>query len=86
MCGTGCDGGTRDLHLDFSSMVNTRMETLKAQELAEEKTVAMRSYKESLKLAQTMVCVLALTYKNVKMSIGTFCAFLWTLFGDKCDY
>jgi hypothetical protein len=48
------------------------METLKAQELVEEKTVATRSYEESLKLPQTMVRVLASTYQDVKLNIATF--------------
>jgi hypothetical protein len=61
-------------------------EILKAQELAEEKMVATRCYKESLKLARTKVCVPASTYQDVKLNIATFCAFLWTLFGNKCSY
>jgi hypothetical protein len=48
--------------------------------------VATRSYKESLKLTQTTVHVPASTYHDVKLNIVRFCAFLWTLFGDKCDY
>jgi hypothetical protein len=48
--------------------------------------VAARSYKESLKLAQITVRVPASTHHNVKLNIAMFCAFLWTLFGDKCDY
>jgi hypothetical protein len=46
----------------------------------------MRSYEESLKLAQTTVRVPASTYHDVKLNIAMFCAFLWTLFGDECDY
>ncbi len=48
--------------------------------------MAMRSYKESLKLARTTVRVPALTYHNVKLNIAMFYAFLWTLFGEECDY
>ncbi len=73
--------------LAFRARSTQETETLKAQELAEEKTVATRSYKESLMLARTTVCVPALTYQDVsKLNIATFCAFLWTLFGDECDY
>ncbi len=72
--------------LAFQARSTQETETLKAQELAEEKTVVMRSYEESLKLAQTTISVPALTYHNVKLNIATFCAFLWTLLGDKCDY
>jgi hypothetical protein len=32
------------------------------------------------------VRVPASTYQDVKLNIVTFCAFLWTLFGDECDY
>ncbi len=72
--------------LAFQARSTQEMETLKAQELAEEKTVGTRSCKESLKLTQTMVRAIALTYQDAKLNIATFCAFLWTLFGDKCDY
>jgi hypothetical protein len=56
------------------------------QELSEERTVATRSYKEALKIAMTMVCFPASTYQDMKLNISTFCAFLWMLFGDGCDY
>jgi hypothetical protein len=72
--------------LAFWARSTQEMETLKAQKLAEENMVAMRSYEESLKLAQTTVRVPASTYQDVKLNIATFCAFLWTMFGDKCDY
>ena len=26
------------------------------------------------------------TYHEMRYSINTFCALLWTLFGEKCDY
>ncbi len=70
----------------FQARSTQETETLKAQELVEEKMVATWSHKESLKLAQTTVRVPALTYQDVKFNITMFCAFLWTLFGDKCDY
>jgi hypothetical protein len=65
--------------LAFQAWSTQEMETLKVKELAEEKTVATKSYKESLKLAQTTVRVPASTYQDVKLNIATFCAFLWTL-------
>ncbi len=72
--------------LAFQDGSTQEAETVKAQKLAEEKTVATRSYEESLKLARTTVRVPALTYHNVKFNIATFCAFLWTVFGDEHDY
>ncbi len=48
--------------------------------------MATRSYEESIKFARTTVHVPASTYHDVKLNIVTFCAFLWTLFGDECDY
>jgi hypothetical protein len=53
--------------LAFCARSTQQTETVKLQELVEEKTVVTRSYKESRKLAQTTVCVPALTYQDVEL-------------------
>ncbi len=72
--------------LAFRACSMQETETLKAQELAKERTVATRSYEEALKIAKTMVYAPALTYQDMKLNICTFCTFLWMLFGDGCNY
>ncbi len=72
--------------LVFQAHSKQEIETLKVQELAKERIVAMRSYKEALKIAKTTVCAPTSTYQDIKLNISTFCAFVWTLFGDGCNY
>ncbi len=72
--------------LAFWARSTQEIETFKVQELTEERSVATRSYKEVLKIAKTMVCAPALTCQDMKLNISTFCAFLWTLFRDGCNY
>jgi hypothetical protein len=71
--------------LAFWAHSTQETETLKAQELAKERTVATSNYEEALNIAKTMVRVPALRYQDMKLNISTFCAFLWTLFGDGCN-
>ncbi len=74
------------LTLAFCAHSMHETETLKAQELAKEKNVATRSYKELLKLTRTMVRIPTSSYQDINRNISTFCAFFWTLFGDVCNY
>jgi hypothetical protein len=65
--------------LAFRARSTQETESLKAQELAEEKTVAIRRYEELLKLVLTTVCILASSYQDIKLNIATFCAILFGL-------
>ncbi len=62
------------------------IETLRKQEHAAEQTAATRSYKELLELAKMLVRPLASTYSDMKSNIALFCALLWDLFGNECNY
>ncbi len=41
---------------------------------------------KSIKLTKTITRLLAPTFYKLRHNVGTFCAFLFTLFGSKCDY
>ena len=41
---------------------------------------------EALLLNKRDPCLPASNYHELKLDLGTFCALLWVLFGEKCDY
>jgi hypothetical protein len=56
------------------------------QEHAAEVTKGTRLLDEAIKLTKTNTRLPASTFYELRCSVGMFCAFLFTLFGSKCDY
>jgi len=61
-------------------------EAARQQELAEELSANNRSLSEAITLTKSAPRAPPDTYNDLKIAVGTFCAFIWALFGDSCEY
>ena len=61
-------------------------EAARLRELAEEQSSANISLAEALSLLRNTPPTPPDTYIDLKTCVGTFCAMLWALFGDNCEY
>jgi hypothetical protein len=62
------------------------MERLQDHEHATEATRETRTFKEASNLSTARPCLSASMFHDKQHIIGTFCAFVYVLFGSKCDY
>ena len=67
------------------SLTAVKAETQRGYEEASELTKTTRKLEDTLKEKGKIVSP-APDYMQLKLNIGTFCALLWALFGDNCDY
>ncbi len=61
-------------------------ESARQHKLAEEILSTNRSLSEVISLTKSAPRPPPDTYTDLKASVGTFCAFIWALFGDGCEY
>ncbi len=61
-------------------------EQIRDQEHAAEVTKGTRLLDEAIKLTKTNTRLPASTFYELRRNVGMFCAFLFMLFGSKCDY
>jgi hypothetical protein len=61
-------------------------ESARQHELAEELSSTNRSLSEAMSLTKSAPRPAPDTYTDLKASVGTFCALIWALFGDGCEY
>ncbi len=61
-------------------------ERIRDQEHVAEVTRGTRLLNEAIKLTKTNTRLPASTFYELRHNVGTFCAFLFMLFGSKCDY
>lgn len=71
--------------LSCRSLTAVEAETQRGYEEASELTKTTRKLEDILK-EKGKTPSPAPDYMQLKLNIGTFCALLWALFGDKCDY
>jgi hypothetical protein len=55
-------------------------------EEAMDQTKGTRSLKELLKGNRNKVISLPPDYMQLKLNIGSYCALLWSIFGEQCNY
>ena len=67
------------------SLTALEVETQRGYEEASELTKTTRKLEDILK-EKGKTATLAPDYMQLKLNIGTFCALLWALFGDHCNY
>ena len=67
------------------SLSAAEVELQRGYEEATELTKSTRRLKDLLK-EKNKTTTPAQNYMELKLNIGTFCALLWALFGDQCDY
>ena len=67
------------------SLTAVEAETQQGYEEASKLTKTTRKLEDILK-EKGKTATPALDYMQLKLNIGTFCALLWALFGDQCDY
>jgi hypothetical protein len=68
------------------SLTAMAAEFCREYEEAAESTRHTRSLDDLLKKNRGKIVEPAATYTDLKLSIGTYCGLLWTLFGNHCDY
>ncbi len=67
------------------SLSAAEVELQRGYEEATEQTKSTRRLKDLLK-EKNKITKPPQNYMELKLNMGTFCALLWALFGDQCDY
>ncbi len=67
------------------SLLAAEVELQRGYEEATELTKSTRHLEDLLK-EKNKITVPAQNYMELKLNMGMFCALLWALFGEQCDY
>jgi hypothetical protein len=63
-----------------------KTEAIRDRKHVAESTLMTRIFKEGIKLTNTNTPILASNFFELRCNVGTFCGFIWTLFGPRFKY